>query len=119
MKFLLDESAELRLSSLLRREGHDVKAVARDYPHGLPDDDVLALAREERRVLITNDRDFGELVFRHRVAHSGVIFFRMHNQATTTKLARMQTLLQDYADQLDQFVIVTDRQVRVRHTRGQ
>ena len=119
MKFLLDESAELRLSSLLQREGHDVKAVAHDYPHGLPDDDMLALARDEQRILITNDRDFGELVFRHRLAHSGVIFFRMRDQATTTKLARMQTLLQDYADQLDQFVAVTDRQVRVRRTRGQ
>ena len=43
MKFLLDESAELRISLFLQQEGHDVKAVARDYPHGLPDDDVLAL----------------------------------------------------------------------------
>lgn len=119
MKFLLDESAELRISLFLQREGHDVKAVARDYPHGLPDEDVLALAREEQRILITNDRDFGELVFRHRLAHSGIVFFRMRDQATATKLARMQTLLQDYGDQLDQFVVVTDRQVRVRRTRDE
>ncbi len=107
MKFLLDESAELRLAILLRREGHDVKAIAHDYPHGLPDDDVLALAREEQRILVTNDRDFGELVFRHRLTHSGVIFFRMRDQATTTKLARMQTLLQNYTDRLDQFIVIT------------
>lgn len=81
MRFLLDESAEYRLASFLRNPGHDVTAIAHDYPAGLADTEVLALARREDRILITNDRDFGELIIRQRLAHAGVIFFRLSDQA--------------------------------------
>lgn len=64
MRFLLDESADLPLREHLRRLGHDATAIAHEYPGALPDSDVLAIAVSEDRVLITNDRDFGELVFR-------------------------------------------------------
>lgn len=66
MKFLVDESADARLAGHLKTLGHDATTVARDYSPSLEDSDVLAIARREDRILITNDRDFGELVFRHR-----------------------------------------------------
>jgi predicted nuclease of predicted toxin-antitoxin system len=77
MKFLFDQSADFRLIPHLRQLGHDVQAVSRDYPPGLPDEDVLENARKEQRVLIVADRDFGELIFHQRLAHTGVIFFRL------------------------------------------
>ncbi len=64
MKFLLDESADFPLASFLKQLGHDVTAIAHDYPHALKDREVLSIAREEQRILIANDRDFGELIFR-------------------------------------------------------
>ncbi|HSX77571.1 MAG TPA: DUF5615 family PIN-like protein [Candidatus Saccharimonadia bacterium] len=66
MKFLLDQSADFRLIPHLLQLGHDVQAISRNYPPGLPDEDVLAIAREEKRILIVADRDFGELIFRKR-----------------------------------------------------
>jgi predicted nuclease of predicted toxin-antitoxin system len=63
MKFLFDQSADFRLIPHLRELGHDVQAISRNYPHGLPDEDVLAIAREEERILVVADRDFGELIF--------------------------------------------------------
>src|SRR5439155_16749392 len=77
MKFLLDQSADFRLMPHLRELGHDVTAISRNYPPGLPDEDVLTIAREETRVLIVADRDFGELIFHQALAHAGVIFFRL------------------------------------------
>lgn len=77
MKFLLDESTEYRIAAFLTDQGHDVAAIAHDYPAALPDGEVLAIAKREQRILITNDADFGELVFRHKQRHSGVILFRM------------------------------------------
>ena len=62
MKFLFDQSADFRLISYLSRLGHDVQAISRNYPHGLPDEDVLQIARKERRILVVADRDFGELI---------------------------------------------------------
>lgn len=77
MKFLLDESAEFRIAAFLTNQGHDVKTIVREYTPGLPDSEVLAIARHEQRILITNDRDFGELIFRQILPHSGVIYFRL------------------------------------------
>ena len=51
MKFLFDQSADFRLIPHLRQLGHDVAAVSRNYPPGLPDEDVLKIARKEQRIL--------------------------------------------------------------------
>jgi predicted nuclease of predicted toxin-antitoxin system len=77
VRFLLDENAEYRLAAFLRERGHEVTAVARDYPGALTDREVLAIALVEARILITNDRDFGELIVRERLPHAGVIYFRL------------------------------------------
>jgi len=63
MKFLFDQSADFRLIPHLEALGHDVTAISRNYPHGLADEHVLAIARNEQRILIVADRDFGELIF--------------------------------------------------------
>lgn len=59
MKFLLDESVDIRLKDHLRAHGHDATAIASDYVRGMVDRDVLLTALSEKRVLITNDSDFG------------------------------------------------------------
>lgn len=55
MGFLLDPSAEARIATFLTSLGHDATRVARDDPAGIPDEQVLAIANRERRVLIAND----------------------------------------------------------------
>ena len=115
MKFLFDQSADFRLIPHLRQLGHDVQAISRHYPPGLADDKVLAIAREERRILVVADRDFGELIFHQRLVHAGVIFFRLPGAQLQTKLAQLNTVLQEYAEALDrgEFLVVTPGQIRV------
>jgi len=72
MKFLLDANVEYRLAHFLASLGHDVKTIAHDYPAYLSDKTVLSCAVEEQRILITNDRDFGELIFRQQLSHTGI-----------------------------------------------
>ena len=117
MKFLLDENVEYRLSAFLKTQGHDVTAIARDYPHGLPDREVLAIAVAEGRILLTSDRDFGELVFQHGIAQSGVILLRLPAGHTDAKIDALAKLLVSHADRLDQFIVVNRRGVRVRRPR--
>jgi predicted nuclease of predicted toxin-antitoxin system len=114
VRFLLDESVEYRLSSYLRDLGHDVTAIAHDYPSALSDLEVLAHAQREGCILITNDRDFGELIYRLGLPHHGVIYFRLPAATVDTKLARLEAILADYSDQMDQFLVVTEKTVRVR-----
>ena len=114
MRFLLDESADLPLRAYLRSLGHDATAIAHEHPSALADDDVLEIAVREDRVLITNDRDFGELVFRRLMPHRGVILFRLGDEALIVKTQWLHHVLDAYADHLRAFIVVTDRGVWVR-----
>jgi predicted nuclease of predicted toxin-antitoxin system len=114
MTFLLDQNADRRFAPYLRSLGHDVTVVSLDYPPGLPDREVLAIAVGEGRVILTNDPDFGELVVRHGAAHAGIIYFRVRQADYPTKQARLAYVLAHHADDLDQLLIVTLRTVRVR-----
>jgi hypothetical protein len=75
MRFLADESCDFTFVRVLRAAGHDVMAVAEAAP-GAPDDGVIALAHKQRRILITEDKDFGQLVFAVAASTSGVIYIR-------------------------------------------
>ena len=114
MKFLLDQSADFRLIPHLRQLGHDVHVISRNYPPGLPDEDVLAIAREEQRILLVADRDFGELIFHQGVAHAGVIFFRLPGASLHAKTEQLNRVLTDYAVELErgEFLVVTPGQIR-------
>ena len=115
MRFLLDQSAEARIATFLTDHGHDATRIAREYPPGLPNQQVLAIARAEHRILITNDRDFGELIFRRGLPHAGVIYFRLGlGSSSEEKIARLEQLLESHPDHLDQFLVVTERSVRAR-----
>jgi predicted nuclease of predicted toxin-antitoxin system len=114
VRFLLDESAEHRLADLLTDLGHDVTTVARDYPRSLTDEAVLAIAVEEDRIVITNDSDFGTLVFRDAKRHRGVVLFRMTAGNTARKVDALRRLVMRRAHDLDHFVVIDHRGVRVR-----
>jgi predicted nuclease of predicted toxin-antitoxin system len=113
MRFLLDESADARLKAHLIALGHDVTSVVPDYAAGLPDQAVLAIALRERRILIADDRDFGELVFGQQLPHAGVILFRLGRTELATRIAWLDRLLDQHAEHLDQFFVITPRGIRV------
>ena len=115
MKFLFDQSADFRLMPHLRELGHDVQAISRNYPHGLPDEDVLAIAREEERILVVADRDFGELIFHQELAHAGVIFFRLPGATLQTKIEHLNTVIEEHTEELarGEFLVVSPGHIRV------
>jgi predicted nuclease of predicted toxin-antitoxin system len=114
MKFLLDQSTDARLGAYLRQFGYDVTRIAANYPAGLLDPKILSIARSEGRLLITDDRDFGEWVFRFKHPHAGVIFLRLGKYAPLdVKIARLSFVLTHYKDQLDQFIVVKKGSVRI------
>ncbi len=115
MKLLLDENVEYRLAALLTTERHDVTAIAHDYPASLSDRAVLALAHAEDRILITNDRDFGELIFNQQLPHAGVIYFRLPlDTLVSDKMERLQQLFAEHQADLASFIVVMPDSVRVR-----
>jgi predicted nuclease of predicted toxin-antitoxin system len=114
MRFLLDESAEVKIAHFLESAGHDVAYVLRDFPVGLPDRAILERAHAAQRILITNDRDFGELVFLHRQPHSGVIYFRLPLDTTAAqKIDWLRHLLGAHQADLGRFIVIDTNGIRI------
>src|ERR1041384_6362140 len=112
MKFLVDECTGPAVARWLEQNGYDVFSVY-DQARGVDDDQVIEIANLEERVLITNDRGFGEKVFRQRRPHHGVVFLRLADERAVNKIRVLAGLLGQYCDLLaDQFVVVTETRVR-------
>jgi predicted nuclease of predicted toxin-antitoxin system len=77
MKLLADEGIDKPIVDALRNAGFDVVYILESSP-SVKDDFILSLANSEKRIVITQDKDFGELVFRLKQAHYGVILIRLH-----------------------------------------
>jgi len=112
MKFLVDECTGPVVARWLEQQGYDVFSIY-DQARGVDDDEVIKIAQDEGRILITNDRGFGEKVFRERRPHNGVVFLRLANERSVNKIRVLGQLLAQYGDSIaDRFVVVTETQVR-------
>ncbi|OGA31787.1 MAG: hypothetical protein A3G80_07070 [Betaproteobacteria bacterium RIFCSPLOWO2_12_FULL_62_13b] len=117
MQFIVDESSGRAVVHYLRTAGHEVLAVAEAMPEA-NDRDILARAMSEGRILITNDKDFGELVFRSGQGHHGVVLLRLHAESPANRVRVLMGVLQRYADRLaGHFTVATEGGVRIRPTR--
>ncbi len=112
MRFLVDECTGPKVAAWLRGQGHEVFSVFEEA-RGVEDDEVISKAYAEGWILVTNDKDFGEKVYRERRRHRGVIFMRLGDERAANKIEVLRRLLGGYADKLtDRFVVVTDARVR-------
>ena len=118
MKFLLDVCAASRsMHALLADLGHDVLP-AREAAPRATDNALLALANAEERVLVTEDKDFGELVFVHRLPHPCII--RFVDMRVSEKVAAMSELLEQHGDAMHEgaLIVVTRSRMRIRTGRS-
>ena len=114
MNLIADESVDGPIVERLRTDGHAVPYVAEMSP-GITDDEVLDRAIADEAILVTGDKDFGELVFRlHRVAH-GVILIRLQGLSALLKAAVVSEAIRLHGDDmLHAFTVISPGMVRVR-----
>ncbi|MGE0822959.1 MAG: DUF5615 family PIN-like protein [Candidatus Binatia bacterium] len=116
MRFLIDECTGPAVARWLRNQQHEVFSVY-EAARGMADEEVIQKAYNESWILVTNDKGFGEKVYRERRLHRGVVFLRLEDERTENKITVLQHLLARYADRLpDSFVVVTERRVRFART---
>lgn len=99
MRILADESVEGEVVARLRSEGHDVAYVP-ETTAGIRDDEVLARANAEDRVLLTEDKDFGDLAFFFGSRSSGIVLLRAHGADVGAKSSLVAEALQAHEDEL-------------------
>ena len=114
---LADEGTSGYLVRDLRAQGYEIEWVAEINP-GIPDEDVITLAKEKDQVLITEDKDFGEWVFAHQVRGLTIIFLRYEKEDYPEVLKFLLSLLDEF-DQFEredgyEFITINRNKVRRR-----
>lgn len=113
MRVLVDECAGPLVGRWLRDQGHEVISVF-DEARGISDEEVLHKAVSENRILITVDKDFGEMIYRERREHYGVILLRLSDERALNKVRVISQLLDNHSQKLPKhFVTVTEDKVRI------
>jgi predicted nuclease of predicted toxin-antitoxin system len=114
LRFLADESCDFSVVRALRAAGHDVVAVGEVAPR-LEDTEVIERAVREERVLLTEDKDFGQLVYAGGHESSGVILIRFPSRARLTLAALVLETVQRHGERLaGSFVVLEPHRTRVR-----
>ena len=114
MNLVANEGVDRPVVERLRQDGHDVVYVAELSP-SITDEEVLQQANARTAVLLTADKDFGELVFRQGLVHSGVLLLRLAGLANATKAEIVAEVCRDRAAELiGAFSVVSPGQVRIR-----
>ncbi len=113
MKFLADESFDFPFIQAMRNEGYDVSAIV-ETNSGVDDEAVLKIANDEARILLTCDKDFGELVFRLKLIHSGIILFRVPDVSTELKISFLINCLKNHFGKLAlSFTVISSQKIRI------
>lgn len=119
MNFLADEGVDRQIVERLRHGGHLVRYVAEMKP-GIPDNDVLDMANREECLLLTADKDFGELVFRQRRVALGVVLVRLAGLSPIRKAGIVASAVSKHSTELPgAFAVITPGAVRIRRRRQQ
>ncbi len=114
MNLVADESVDGPIVARLRADGHIVLYVA-EHAAGLSDEEVLALANTQRSILLTSDKDFGELVFRQKRIAAGVILLRLAGEIPQRKADLVSQTLRNRSQELPgTFTVISARSIRIR-----
>ena len=112
LRFLADEGCDYTIVRALREAGFDVAAVCEIMPRS-NDSDIIKLCHAENRVLPTEDKDFGWLVFVSHADSAGVVLIRFPGNARSTLPGTVVWLAERYASELQNaFVVLEPNQVR-------
>lgn len=113
-KFLADESVDYQIVTHVRESGYEIEAIVEISP-GIDDEAVLSMANELEAILLTEDKDFGELTYRFRKPNQGIILIRMSNLAIEEKLERINILLENHLEELkNKFTVISQHKIRIK-----
>lgn len=114
MRFLADMGVARRIVEWLRSDGHDAVHLRDEQLHRLPNGEIFEKAEAERRIILTFDLDFGEIVALSGGRSVSVILFRLHNTRTPHVMDRLKKVLQESAQALEEGAVIVVEESRHR-----
>ncbi len=117
MNLVADEGVDTQMVMMLRKLGHDVYYIAEELP-GINDEAILKKSNAENRILLTQDKDFGELVYRLKMVHSGIILIRLMGLKASIKTEILKKVILNHeADLSGSLVVIQPGAIRIRKFR--
>lgn len=99
LKFMIDVGVGKKVEQWLEEQGYDVKTV-RSFDPKAEDAEILRIAESESRMVVTMDKDFGELVHRSGKAHAGVLILRLEDATGDEKADVVKRILSEHSDKI-------------------
>ena len=114
LKFVLDVGVGNKVGQYLTNEGYDALLISTINP-SMSDSEILAIAENENRMVITMDKDFGELVYHSEKAHAGVLLLRLEDATGEEKVEVMRFIMDNFKDLLEhKFCVFKNGRLRIR-----
>jgi predicted nuclease of predicted toxin-antitoxin system len=117
MKLVADESVDFGIIHELRQKGFEVISVLEDYS-GVTDKVVLKIAVDNQCLLITEDKDFGELTYRLKLKHNGILLIRLNDLGRRDRIETVSKYIEQYFEKLNEnFTVLTKRGLRIKKSK--
>lgn len=116
MQFVADENVAEAIVTVLRELKLDVLSISELMP-GCSDSEVLSFANKNNSIIITSDKDFGEIIFRQQKIVAGVILLRLHGLSIDEKIKTVKNFFVNHSNSLSEkniFVVITKDSIRIR-----
>lgn len=113
-RFLVDVGVGKKVEEYLCQQCYNVKAV-RDIDATMDDDKIIKLAQNENRIIITMDKDFGELVYNQGLSHCGILLLRIKDADSKQKVKVITIIMENHQDKLkNNFCVYQGNKFRVK-----
>ncbi len=114
MNFIADENIDIEIIEILRKAGYTILSISEDFP-GISDEEVLEITNNHRAILITGDKDFGELVFRRGKVTNGVVLTRVFGITQEAKARMILDVFINYANEfMGNFTVIGKNKTRIK-----
>ncbi len=114
MRFVADEGLDNPIVELLRNNSYEVFYIKEEHP-GIADEEVLKIANQRNAVLITTDKDFGELVYRLKQIHNGIILIRLSGMKSAEKAKIVTDAIIEHEKELEgAFTVINKTHIKIR-----
>ena len=114
MDFVADESIDFGIVTALRNKSYSVKSITEDFS-GISDKEVLKVALQNNCLLLTEDKDFGELTFRQQLKHKGILLIRLNELPRKDRIQLVvETIEFHFAKLANSFSVLTPRGLRIK-----
>ena len=111
---LADENIDAHFVSVLRANNIEVASISEDH-RGITDEEVIGISKNPQRIILTEDKDFGEWVYSHNENGISVILLRYHATETKEIISILLKLLESKGDSLfGKFTTITSQKIRIR-----